>query len=381
MGPKVVNFGLDRYQLVPDLTNFSQKIGDALRSREQEKKLLAAQQLQENQTLLQNAAIGFLDTGKNGEDFVTTRQQILKQIKPLIESGVSVEKFNPILEATNLDELNNSILGFAQRMRSAGDTAEALKNKLSPSGLTPETNIGKARVDLANGLISQEQYDRFVAGELAEKESKKPTASTDIGKINQDFNNGLITFEQRQSLLGASLKQTADELSGKELLDAKDLVGVNDKVTTILKPTQEIVSAAQALEGLKGRGTPASQLAAVFKFMKANDPTSTVRESEQGQVYSAEGAMKGFAAQINQFLGEGGLTESNFADLVDTAKTIANSAVGSSQTQIKGFLNVISDNLTPKQLQNLQSRVPGMLDIEQNDLSNLSDEELLEMAQ
>ena len=162
----------------------------------------------------------------------------------------------------------------------------------------------------------------------------------------------------------ARLQAEAEEKSKTEgLLTGKDLAGVNDKVTGLVQGTQEIIDSAKSLEALKERGTPAAQIAAVFKFMKANDPTSTVRESEQGMIYEAEGAMKGFAAKLNQMLGEGGISETNFADLADTAKTIANSAVTSTDESVASYLTVLEESLSPKAYKDMLNRVPNMLEI------------------
>jgi hypothetical protein len=172
------------------------------------------------------------------------------------------------------------------------------------------------------------------------------------------FNASKGTYEADQATLDRLATEAAEEAKKEGILTGKDLAGVNDKVTNLVSGAQDIVAAAQSLEALEANSTPAAQLAAVFKFMKANDPTSTVREGEQGQVYAAEGAMKGFAAQINQMLGKGGLSEENFNDLVNTAKVMANSAVGSTNQTVGSYLTVLEDSLSAKSLKDLQSRVP-----------------------
>lgn len=164
----------------------------------------------------------------------------------------------------------------------------------------------------------------------------------------------------------AQLQAEAEAKAREEaMLTGKDLAGVNDKVTSLVSGAADIASAAQSLEDLEENATPAAQLAAVFKFMKANDPTSTVREGEQGQVYAAEGAMKGFAAQINQLLGKGGLSEENFKDLVRTAKVMANSAVGSTDQAVSSYLTVLEDSLSSKAMNDLKGRVPKPFELEE----------------
>jgi hypothetical protein len=165
--------------------------------------------------------------------------------------------------------------------------------------------------------------------------------------------------------LKKSLDADAAEKKKEEgLLDPNQIAGVNDKVTTLTKGVRDAWEAASALDALKKRGTPAAKIGAIFKFMKALDPTSTVRESEGRMIMEAEGAMKGFAQRVNELLGEGPLSEANFADLVDTSKIIANDAIGSAQRSVDGYLEVLDDKLTPEDLDQLRARVPTSFEVE-----------------
>lgn len=158
------------------------------------------------------------------------------------------------------------------------------------------------------------------------------------------------------------LRQEAETLAVTEgHLDPNQVASVNDKVTALVKDVQGIRGAAVSLEALETRGTPAAQVAAVFKFMKALDPTSTVRDSELGLVYSAEGAAQGMANKLNALLGEGELSESGFRDLVDTAKDMANSAIDAAGISVDGYLNVLDDKLTAKDMAQMKARVPSAL--------------------
>lgn len=176
------------------------------------------------------------------------------------------------------------------------------------------------------------------------------------------FNKSTGLYSADPALLEQLRLDAESKRKDEGLLTGKDLAGINDKVTGLVKDADAIVKAAKSLEALEGSSSPAAQLAAVFKFMKANDPTSTVRESEQGQVYAAEGAMRGFAAKLNQLVGKGGLSEENFNDLVNTAKIMANSAVDSTEASVGSYLTVLEDSLSKKAYQDLTGRVPSRLD-------------------
>jgi len=160
-------------------------------------------------------------------------------------------------------------------------------------------------------------------------------------------------------------------------LIGKDLAGVNDKVTGLTKGVMGIHNAAVSLSKLKDSSSPASQMAAVFKFMKALDPTSTVRESEQGMVYTAQGPGDRLAGLMNQIVGEGGMTPRGFRDVVNTAAVMANSAIGSAEGEVFNYLDVISEYIDPKALAKMQARIPGRIETKDSG-KMLTDEELIQ---
>ena len=161
------------------------------------------------------------------------------------------------------------------------------------------------------------------------------------------------------------LESDAGRLANKDMLSAKDVAGVNDKVTGLIKDGVGINKAANDLIALETSGTTSDQIAAVFKFMKAMDPSSTVRESELGMVYNAEGAAQGFANYVNSLVQGKKIDPEGFKKIVNTAKTLSNSAVAASNGEVERYTDVISDNLTGKQLKSIKARVPGLFEIVQ----------------
>jgi hypothetical protein len=159
------------------------------------------------------------------------------------------------------------------------------------------------------------------------------------------------------------LDSDAGRLANKEMLGPKDVAGINDKVTNLVKESVAIRSAASDLEALSKDASQPAVIAAIFKFMKALDPTSAVRENEVGMIEGAEGAAQGMANMYNRLLGEGGMSTEGFAEIVRTAKTLSNSSIGSANDSVSKYTDVISDNLTGKQLKDLRARAPGMFEI------------------
>lgn len=182
--------------------------------------------------------------------------------------------------------------------------------------------------------------------------------SSDPEEVAQGYNNLELGFaiaypEDYKNLVAA---RNID----KPKLEIGDLKGINADITGFTKGTEEINKAYNALSSLQEKATPTDQLAAVFKFMKALDPTSSVRESEQGQVYDAQGAAKGIAAKLNQLIGQGGITEENFQDIVGTAYKLASSDVEDTASQVSRYLDTYEGRMSGSQRSKFEGRIPNV---------------------
>lgn len=173
--------------------------------------------------------------------------------------------------------------------------------------------------------------------------------STGEYKLNPEARGALINKAESARLEA--------ERKGK-IVDAKTRQGINKDFTALIKDAVATKKSADDLGALKTKGSAAAKLAAVFKFMKALDPTSVVRESEQGQVYAAQGAAAQIAGMLNNLTGEGKLTEAGFQDVVDTAKAIANSQLSGASSEAASYLDSYEDTLPQSFKDNLLKRIP-----------------------
>ncbi len=184
----------------------------------------------------------------------------------------------------------------------------------------------------------------------------------------QQGDNGLVfntetgTYKVDEKAKEILTKKAEQKAAEGVKLGVKDIQGINKDVTGLIKGVNDITQSAKSLDSLKSSSSPAAKLAAVFKFMKANDPTSVVRESEQGQVYEAQGAAKQLAGKLNSLIGEGQLSDEGFQDLVDTAKLMANSAIESSNQEINSYLDVYGDTIPSDFKSKIIGRIPKALD-------------------
>jgi len=294
----------------------------------------------------------------------------MTQNPDLRDHMISIQKFaSDTTRAAKIQSLKDIVLGGNRKeimkkqidlIRSeGGDSTEA--EMFMESTATDEEAIEQALAGLAIEDPAAAKAWMESTGYEAKKAEKKFQQGTGI-MTGYSFDPATGKFSIDADMQQA-LQADATKLAAMEKLDAKAVSGVNDKVTALTKDVRGIHAAAKSLEGLKKSSSAAAKVAAVFKFMKALDPTSTVRESELGMVYSAEGAAQGLANKLTKLLGEGAISDAGFKDLVDTSKNMSNSAVESSRTGVTGYLNVIRDNLSPKQFKNMNDRVPAMFEI------------------
>lgn len=159
------------------------------------------------------------------------------------------------------------------------------------------------------------------------------------------------------------LRKAEMDLLGGDGLEFKDVMSVNNKVTEHTKEASMIKSSAQDLATLEENASPAAKLAAVTKFMKALDPRSIVTETEQGLIYSSQGIPQELLGLINNLTGEGKLTGQGFADIVNTSKLLANSAISGTKDLVKGFLDVYPE-LKQDRRASMEKRIPEPFKIE-----------------
>lgn len=286
---------------------------------------------------------------------------------PELRQGVidTQRHISSLSQQSKVDNIKSFLTGAKTWEQAIRDQSVFVKNQGGDPGQSEAMmNVPEAeRKKLAMAELAL--YDSDAANTLmkleADQEKTKFTQGT--GKMSgYAFNpdDGTYALDPK---IKASLVRDAANLADKEQLSVKDVVGINNKVSSLVSGVRDIHTAANDLDVLKGSSSPAAQIAAVFKFMKALDPTSTVRESELGLVYGAEGAAQGMANQINKLLGEGQLSPAGFADIVNTAKLLANSAITASSDSVGSYLSVIEGNLSPRQFQKMKERVPAPFDM------------------
>lgn len=191
---------------------------------------------------------------------------------------------------------------------------------------------------------------------VAEDKTKLQQGTGDMSGYS--FNPDTGEFKLQEDIAAALKEKAAAKASEKTAIDAKDRLSINKDVTGLISGSNQIYKAAQDLKTLKSSSSPTSQLAAVFKLMKALDPTSVVREGEQDQARSTGGAADYLIGYVTKLQGGGSLPENVFTDMVDTASNLANSAISSTETELNDYLDTYGDTLPGDFKNALKRRVP-----------------------
>ena len=307
----------------------------------------------------------FQSSSQSGEpDYDSLNEAIIRspQLSQNVLSGIGISDKRRGQDAASFISQAASVANDPNRFM---QLAQARANYLQQNGRDPadtlqlietyKTDPKKAMKDLQGvgaALANQGYLDKDIYGSLF---GGVPAAITPYQQAQLDLDKERLGI-QREGLNIDRMKLNTKE--APKPIDAKDIQGIQKDVSGLLSDTNGIYRAAKSLESLKGRNSPLSQTAAVFAFMKSLDPTSAVRETEQGQVYDAQGAASGLAAKLNKLIGEGGLTKEGFQDIVDTSKALADSAIDSSESQINGYLAPYEDTLPESFKKSIINRVP-----------------------
>ena len=160
----------------------------------------------------------------------------------------------------------------------------------------------------------------------------------------------------------ASLEEKKNTKGGLGISDRKS---INKDITGFIKQAMAIKSAASDLAGLKKLGTGAASIAAVFKFMKANDPGSTVREGEFATAESSSGVPEAVRNFYNKLITGERVDEGTIQSFIDVSQSLSNSAINASTTMVDGYLNTFEDTLPKSFAGKVRERIPSLFDIKE----------------
>lgn len=285
-----------------------------------------------------------------------TGQLQQKAVQQQIDQRSDQQKTQSLLTAAlNVDALPDEqiapfLRGHIKQVQSqGGDAAESVKAlQLAESGDFKTVRSGAA--NLINIGVRQ--------GDLAPDPAKKAPAKFEQvkGGLAFDPNTGGFTIDP-------VAKQRFDELAVKAntqgSLGFKGRQALNKDVTALLKNTVMINNTAKDLDKLGNLGSGPASIALVFKFMKALDPTSVVREGEFATAENSAGVPESVGNIYNKLVNGERLGDVQIKQFIETAKQLSNTSVTASKEEVGSMLNTFGDTIPEKFKSNLLKRIPG----------------------
>lgn len=167
--------------------------------------------------------------------------------------------------------------------------------------------------------------------------------------------------------INPEIKAGLDALSAKPELNFKDRQGLNKDITNLTKETKLIRNTASDLDKLSKVRSGPSAIAMIFKFMKALDPTSVVRESEFAMAESAAGMPEAIKNTFDKVWAGEKLGDEQIRQFVATAKDLANNAINSSGAEVNSFLDTFEGTIPESFKKKIKDRLPKPFGLKKKD--------------
>ncbi|MGL9720505.1 phage DNA ejection protein [Symbiopectobacterium sp.] len=175
-----------------------------------------------------------------------------------------------------------------------------------------------------------------------------------------NINNATLDRAQRAQFHSDNVGLKLQELSAKQAelgkIDPKLVRDLNSDINGYSKNYSAMRSAAENLQALGKRNTPAAQLGMIFNYMKSLDPQSVVSEGEQVQVKRTDGIYGTLGNYVSQLSSGKMLNNDQVADLINTSKLMANTEGSKFNQQMDEYLTSYGNTLPSGLVNQLQSR-------------------------
>lgn len=193
----------------------------------------------------------------------------------------------------------------------------------------------------------------------AEKEKTLPYQQGTGNMAGYAFNPNDGSFKLDPAISEALQMKAAEKAAEGAMLSAKDRQGINKDVTSLIANTVEISKTAKDLDKLGKLGGGPASIALIFKFMKALDPQSVVRESEFATAENSSGVPEGVRNMYNKLMNGEKLGETQISEFIATSKLLADSSIESSTGEVNSYLDTYEDTIPESFKNSLIKRLPA----------------------
>lgn len=311
-----------------------------------------------------------------------------QEFSAILKSGNAQDMANFSMKYPEISEKAQQAFGFANEQtksiaegayaksiaaNNAQEAADILKSgakSVIDAGGNPQNMVSDATA-LYDGSVDMNQFQKTVAmvkPEIWQNYSNYQKSKNDEGAKFQQGTGSMsgYSFNPNDGTFSISpdTKAKIEEIKLKPELDAKDRLAINKEFTSLTKDTKLIRNTAADLEKLASIKNGPASIAMVFKFMKALDPTSVVREGEFATAENSAGVPENVRNMYNKVMEGGRLGDEQINQFVLTAKELANSAIDSSNQEVGSFLSTFEGSLPKNFKDSIQKRVPEKFKVE-----------------
>lgn len=190
--------------------------------------------------------------------------------------------------------------------------------------------------------------------------SNQASEANTIRGQNIAASNAAASRAQQAQFHSDNVALKLQELSAKQQeqgkIDPKLVRDLNSDLNGFSKNYSAMRGAADNLQALGKRNTPAAQLGMIFNYMKSLDPQSVVREGEQVQVKRTDGIFGTMSNYVSQLSNGKMLNDGQVNDLINTSKLMANTEGKKFNQQMDDYLSSYGGSLPTGLEKSLQSR-------------------------
>lgn len=179
-----------------------------------------------------------------------------------------------------------------------------------------DAELRKAKSEAEKSEIEAKYAEKVQIAELEAKAAEVGLKEAQKNKYITETKN--LSDEFADLLLEKAAKEARGGLDAKDIMDLED--GLRKEVDAGSKDFRLIDSQYQIIKGSSDTGP--GDLARIFAFMKAIDPTSAVREGEQASAANAGGVPSAIWSIYNKALGAGKLSPQLRAEFTREAEKI-----------------------------------------------------------
>ena len=242
--------------------------------------------------------------------YVANTDQLTANLMQLIQGNKQMDRQDAQLQQ------QQKIAQDQQKLQVAG--AQALELRDLPTFEQKRTGL----LRLAQNAIQQ-------GGDPSAWE--KLTEIQDVDELNLALRQMAIRSSDAGKLINDRLQQKGE-------IEQKQVNVLRKSITDTTKTYKVIDEAERKINSIGRKGTPASDMALVFSFMKIMDPGSTVREGEYASAQNTTGVPGQILNAYNKAIDGTILNPSQREDFLQQAQSLADSQRTATDVQIEDIL-------------------------------------------